>query len=172
MSEEIGLKERTGGASVPPPKTEPDATPIVEAPLPGSPPEPTQPLCVSTEMSLVRYLDEPLRRARGWIQLLGILFILQGVVTALSLWGIVLCWLPIWLGLTLVSAAKNIRGAAEFNDEKCMRLALEKIGLFFKINGVLVVIGLVFGILVGVAVALGVLGSASMMSQSMQNMIQ
>jgi len=141
-------------------------------------------------MSLVQYLDEPLYRARGWIQLMGILFLLHGVLMALSfvgtilsslpIWlglplslaGIIPCWLPIWLGLTLVSAAKNIRAAADFNDQKFLRLALDKIGLFFKINGVLIVIGLVVGILAGVAVVLGVLGSASMMSQGMQNMMQ
>lgn len=122
--------------------------------------------------------------------MMGILFLLHGVLMALSfvgtilsslpIWlglplslaGIIPCWLPIWLGLTLVSAAKNIRAAADFNDQKFLRLALDKIGLFFKINGVLIVIGLVVGILAGVAVVLGVLGSASMMSQGMQNMMQ
>jgi len=172
MSDEIRLKERTGTVSVPPSETEPDSTPIVEAPLPGLPQEPSPLPCVPTEMSLVRYLDEPLCRARGWIRLIGILFILHGALMALSLLGIVLCWLPIWLGLTLMSAAKNIRAAGELDNQECMRLALDKIGLFFRINGVLVIIGLVVGILAGVAVALGVLGSAAMMSQGMQNMMQ
>jgi hypothetical protein len=174
MSEEIGLRERIGSTPVPPSEseTEPDPTPVVESPLPGLPQAPSPIRCAPAEMSLVHYLDEPLYRAKGWIQLMGVLFILHGVLMALSLVGIILCWLPIWLGLTLMSAAKNIRAATEFNDQKFLRLALDKIGLYFKINGVLVVIGLVVGILVGVAVALGVLGSAAMMSQGMQNMIQ
>ena len=53
-----------------------------------------------------------------------------------------------------------------------MRLALDKIGLYFKVNGILIIIGLVVGILVGVAVVLGLLGSAATMSQGMQNMIR
>jgi hypothetical protein len=123
-------------------------------------------------MSLVHYFDEPLWRAKGWIQLMGGLFILHGVLMALSLGGIVLCWLPIWLGLTLMSAAKNIRAAAELDNKECMRLALDKLGLYFKINGILIIIGLGVGILIAVAVALGVLGSATMMSQGIPNMMQ
>ncbi len=172
MNEEIGLRKRTGSAPAPSSETEPDPTPVVEAPLSGLPQAPSPIRRAPVEMSPVRCLDEPLYRARGWIQLMGVLFILQGVLAALSIWGIVLCWLPIWLGLTLMSAAKNIRAAAEFNDQKYTRLALDKIGLYFKINGVLIVIGLVFGILIAVAVALGVLGSATLMSEGMQNMMQ
>ena len=174
MSEEIGLKKRTGSAPAAPSEseTEPNPAPVVEAPLPGLPQAPSPIRRAPVETSLVQYLDEPLCRARGWMQLIGVLFILHGVGMALSLWGIVACWLPIWLGLTLMSAAKNIRAAAELNDHKLMHLALDKIALFFKINGVLFVIGLVVGILMVVAVALGVLGSTAMMSQGMQNMIQ
>ena len=172
MSDEIRLKERTSTVQVPPSETEPDSTPIVEAPLPGLPQEPSPPPSASAGMSLVHYLDKPLWRAKGWIQLMGILFILHGVFMALSLWGIVLCWLPIWLGLTLMSAAKNIRAAAELDNQEYMYLALDKIGLFFKINGILIIIGLVVAALIGAAVALGVLGSVAMLSQNLQNMAQ
>lgn len=172
MTEEIGLRPRTGSAEAPPAHAEPDPTPIVESPQAAAP-EAQSPLPQpATEMSLVHYLDEPLWRVKGWIQLMGVLFILNGVLAALSLWGILLCWLPIWLGLTLMSAAKNIRAAGEYNDQKCMRLALEKLGLYFKINGVLVVIAVVFGILVGAALVLGLLGSVAMLSPGMQSMLQ
>jgi hypothetical protein len=170
MSDEIRLKERMSSQPETPAAAE--STPMIEPPAPvlgqTAPPPPSPP----TEMSLVHYLDEPLWRVKGWIQLMGILFMLNGILMVLSLWGILLCWLPFWLGLTLMSAAKNIRAAAEFNDQRLMRMALDKLGLYFKINGILIVLGLVFGILAGVAVALGVLGSAAMMNQGMHNMIQ
>lgn len=166
MSDEIRLKERA--AAVPSLPPEPDAavaTEVPEAPLPGLCEEPPAPATPTQNMSLIRYLDEPLWRAKGWMQLMGILFILNGAMMILSIWGIVLCWLPIWMGLTLMAAAKNVRVAAELDNQEYMRVALEKIGLFFKINGILVIIGLMFGILIGVAVALGVVGSAAMLSQ-------
>lgn len=123
-------------------------------------------------MSVVHYLDKPLYHAKGWIQLVGIVCILHGVFMALSLVGIILCWLPIWLGLTLMSAAKNIRVAAELDNQEYMYLALDKIGLYFKIMGILIVIGLVIAALIGAAVAMGVLGSVAMLSENMQNMAQ
>ena len=169
MNDEIRLKERAAAVPPIPPETESAPTAVAETPLPGLRQDPT-PLPASTGMSLIRYLDEPLWRAKGWMQLMGILFILNGAMMVLSIWGIVLCWLPIWLGLTLMAAAKNVRTAAELDNQEYLRVALEKIGLFFKINGILVIIGLVLGILIGVAVALGVVGSAAMMSQGMQNM--
>ena len=172
MSDDIGLRERAGSVPVPPTQAEADPSPIVEAPLPGLAEAPSPARCAPVAMSLVHYLDEPLWRVKGWIQLMGVLFILHGVLMALSLWGIVLCWLPIWLGLTLMSAAKNVRAAAELDNKECMRLALDKIGLYFKINGILVIIGLVVGILAAVAVAMGVLGSAAMLNQGMPNMMQ
>lgn len=174
MDDEIHLKERVGSTSVPTAETQSDSTSIVEAPLSGLAQEtsPTAPPSAKSGMSLVHYLDEPLWRAKGWIRLMGILLIINGVLMIFSLWGIILCWLPIWMGLTLTSAAKNARAAAELNNQECLRQALEKLGLYFKINGILVVVGLVAGILIGVAVAAGVLGSAAMMTQGMQGMMQ
>ena len=170
MSDEIRLQEHTGTVPVPPPGTEPNSTPIVEPPRPSQ--GPAQPPSASAQMSVVHYLDKPLYRAKGWMQLMGIVFILNGVFMALSLVGIVLCWLPIWLGLTLMSAAKNVRVAAELDNQEYLYLALDKIGLFFKIHGILIVIGLVVAALVAGAMALGLLGSVAMLSQSVQNMPQ
>jgi hypothetical protein len=177
MSDEIRLKERSGPTPVPPADTETGGTSaveesVVDLPLRGTRQESSPPPSSGAGMSLVHYLDEPLWRSKGWIKLMGILFILNGVLMIFSLWGIILCWLPIWLGLTLMSAAKNIRAAAELNNRECMRLALEKLGLYFKINGIMVVVGLVLGILIGVAVAAGVLGSVSMMNHGMPHMMQ
>jgi hypothetical protein len=170
MSDEIRLKEHTGTVPIPPPATEPNSTPIVEPPRSAQ--GPAQPPSASAQMSVVHYLDKPLYRAKGWIQLVGIVCILNGVCMALSLVGIILCWLPIWLGLTLMSAAKNIRVAAELDNQEYLYLALDKISLYFKIMGILIIIGLVFAALICAAAALGVLGSVAMLSQGVQNMPQ
>ncbi|UCE47223.1 MAG: DUF5362 domain-containing protein [Phycisphaerales bacterium] len=170
MSDEIRLRERAGTVPVPPTETEPNSTPIVEPPRLSQ--QSSQPPSASAQMSVVHYLDKPLYHAKGWIQLMGIVFILNGVFMALSLVGIILCWLPIWLGLTLMSAAKNIRVAAELDNQEYLYLALDKIGLFFKIHGILIVIGLVVAAVIGAAAALGVLGSLAMLSQGVQNMPQ
>ena len=164
MSDDIQLKPRMGTV------TESPSEPNVEKPLAEDnetvtpTPAPT-PETGDSQMSVVRYLDEPLWRVKGWIQLLGVLFILQGAAMVLSIWGIVLCWLPIWMGVTLFSAANHIRGAAEMDDQVVMKVALEKIALFFKINGIMILIGLGLTVLAVIAMMMGFMGSIAMMGQ-------
>lgn len=93
--------------------------------------------------SPVQRLIEPLYRAKGWIKFSGVLTILYGVLSILSLWGILFCWLPIWLGALLCGAANQIRTAFEASDESACRTSMEKLGTYFRIVGVLAVIGIV-----------------------------
>lgn len=83
------------------------------------------------------YLNELYAEARkytGWMKFLGILLVIPGILTAIFLIG-----LPIlWLGLTLIQAAnavnrEGINGLEEF---------IGKIGLYFKIYGIITVIGI------------------------------
>jgi hypothetical protein len=174
MNDEIGLKVR---GSQEPQDNQPQAqtsapTAVAEVPVvplsglrnePASPPP-------SQAMSLVRYLDEPLWRVKGWMQLLGVMCMIHGAVCILTLWGILFCWIPIWMGLVLFSASKNARAAAELDNQDYLRVALEKVALYFKILGVLTIVGLVLGAIGFVAGALGLLGSAAMMNQAMSGM--
>ena len=93
--------------------------------------------------SPIQRLIEPLYRAKGWIKFAGVLAIIQGVLSILSLWGILVCWLPIWLGALLCGASNQIRIAFETNDENACRTSMAKLGTYFRIVGVLAVIGIV-----------------------------
>ncbi|MCE9614098.1 MAG: DUF5362 family protein [Lentisphaerae bacterium] len=88
---------------------------------------------------------EPLYRGKRWIRFVGILSIVGGALYALSIVGIIVAWLPIWMGLLLNAAAKNIEQAYESGDEIAVVTAMEKLRLYFKIMGVLALVGLVFG---------------------------
>lgn len=171
MSDEIGLKSR-GNLEPQDESPEPASAPtaVAEAPLPGLRTEPTPPPQSAQAMSIVRYLDEPLWRVKGWMQLLAVMFMIQGAFFILSIWGILVCWLPIWIGMTLFGAAKNVRAAAELDNQDHLRVALDKVALYFKILGVLTIVGLVLGAIGFIAGALGLLGSAAMMNQAMQGM--
>ena len=46
----------------------------------------------------VRTIIEPLHRAKFWMQLLGVVMILYGVLIALSIVGLIVAWIPIWAG--------------------------------------------------------------------------
>ena len=70
--------------------------------------------------------------------------IINGVVAIFTLVGIVICWLPIWMGILLFKAASMIE-VAQVNGDKVQLLeSLKKIKTYFVINGVLMLIALIF----------------------------
>ncbi len=98
----------------------------------------------------VKELAAPLFEGRGWMKFLGVVLILQGVVLAISVVGIVVAWLPIWAGVVLYQAAAGLEGA-EFTGEKPRLLrAFGKLKLFFILNGITVLVLLVFSLFMGV----------------------
>lgn len=103
--------------------------------------------------SVLYRIGEPLYRAKGWMKFAGVLSIIQGVLTILSIWGILICWLPIWMGALLCAASNQIRTAVEADNEPAFRTAMEKLGTYFRIMGVLVIVTLVLA-LIGIFVAI------------------
>jgi hypothetical protein len=97
--------------------------------------------------ALVRELSMPLAAGKGWMKFLGIMFIIQGVFTALSIVGILIAWLPIWLGILLNQSATSIERAQMSGDEAAMRMSLDKLRTFFAIQGVLMLIGIIMAII-------------------------
>ncbi len=84
----------------------------------------------------LKKIAEPLYRARGWMKFLGVLEILTGVVMALSIFGLVYAWLPVWLGVLMLQAAGKANLAYVEEDEAQLIAALGKIKLFFDLKGV------------------------------------
>ncbi len=84
-----------------------------------------------------------LEQSAGWIKFLGIVQLIYGVLTAVTLIGIL--W--IWLGLVLIKVANNLRLAREGDDEAFVE-ASQNLSTFFTVWGVLVVIGIGIAILV------------------------
>ncbi len=123
-------------------------------------------------MSVTRQLAEPLWRARGWMKFTGVLLLIYGVFCILGIWTIVICWLPIWLGLILISGSNHIRHAAVMDSEANLKASLDKIGLFFRIWGITTLVGLILGIVALIFWA--VTGGAAMMVSLMthQAMVQ
>ena len=92
------------------------------------------------EEALVTRIAEPLYRAKGWMKLAGVLSIIQGVFTIFSIWGIIICWIPIWMGVVLCSASNHIRTAFETNSDDEFRTSLEKLGTYFRVFGILAIV--------------------------------
>ncbi|EQD45499.1 conserved hypothetical protein, membrane [mine drainage metagenome] len=93
--------------------------------------------------ALVRDLSLPLASGRGWVKFVGIINIITGVLTALSIVGILWAWIPIWMGVLLMQSGGAIERAQMAGDESALRMALDKLRVYFIIQGVLFIIGLV-----------------------------
>ena len=96
---------------------------------------------------LIRELSLPLYQAKGWMKLLAVVMIVYGVLIALSIIGIIIAWLPIWLGILLWQAATAAENAQASGRKGPLLEALAKVKLYFIINGVLLLAGLVLGLL-------------------------
>ncbi|ACV26267.1 DUF5362 family protein [Kangiella koreensis] len=104
----------------------------------------------------IRQLSSSLYSAKGWMKLTAVLLFVQGVFTALSIIGIVVAWLPIWMGVLLFQAAGAIERAYNSEDEMALAESLGKLKTYFIIMGVLSLIAVIFVVL---AFMLGFLGA-------------
>ena len=91
--------------------------------------------------------DRILNRAReiagntaGWLKFLGIVNIVMGGLAAITIVGIIVAWLPIWIGVLLFQAGSR---ASELgysgNPEKLIEM-MDKLKTYFVIQGILLLI--------------------------------
>lgn len=103
----------------------------------------------------VQSLALPIFESKGWIRLLGVLAIVYGVLICLSIVGIIVAWLPIWMGVLLYQASTSIERAFREGDEAALVQCFVKLKTFFTIQGVLALLGLVVG---GIAIVVTFMG--------------
>jgi hypothetical protein len=101
----------------------------------------------------IQSVIEPLYRSKFWMQLIGVMMILSGVITALSIIGIVVAWIPIWAGVVLMQAAGAVHRAYNGGESNEATYAMGKLRTYFTIFGVLMliyiilfIVGMLFGI--------------------------
>ena len=83
----------------------------------------------------------------GWLKFLGIVNIVSGALSVLSLWGILIAWLPSWLGVLLLQAANRITNARFANNQGELVQMMDKLRLYFVIQGILIIVSVVLGII-------------------------
>jgi hypothetical protein len=98
------------------------------------------------------------------MQLIGVMLIISGVLTALSIVGILIAWIPIWAGVVLMQAAGASQRAFDSADPLEIKYALSRLRIYFTIFGVLLliylalmIVGMLFGIGAGM-MGLGTMG--------------
>jgi hypothetical protein len=99
----------------------------------------------NSESEFVREASMPLYKARGWMKFVGIMMIIGGIPSAIGLIGII----PIWQGVLLLQAASSLETAANTGQRYAFDSAMGNIKTFFVINGVLIIVGIVIGLIIG-----------------------
>lgn len=89
---------------------------------------------------------QPLYRTKGWMRLIGVMMIIGGVLQCLSCIGLIYGWLPIWMGILLLNAATAIEQAHDLQDAGQIVVAQQKLALYLKIMGVLMLLGIVMSL--------------------------
>jgi hypothetical protein len=86
----------------------------------------------------------PLNVSAGWMKLIGTVSIIYGVLTALTIIGLLFAWLPIWLGILTRKAATQAQLAYASGDENAAIISTDSLRTIFKIQGIILLIGLIF----------------------------
>ncbi len=94
------------------------------------------------ETRFVQEMSIPIYQARGWLKFLGILSIISGVGTALSIAGIIIAWLPIWMGVLMFQAGSSIDSAGQFGDRFAFLRSMGSLKTYFVLQGVMTLLGI------------------------------
>jgi hypothetical protein len=101
----------------------------------------------------------------GWMKFMGIMSIIGGCLQALSIFGLVIAWLPIWMGVVLTKAGAKAGEYADKGDFASLESLTGQLKTYFTISGILIIVSLALSIVAVVTVlvllGLGVLPSTS-----------
>ncbi len=91
----------------------------------------------------LRRLEYAVMNMKGWLKFLGIVNIAGGALYALTLVGLLIAWLPIWIGVLLVQAANRADRYLALRDPDAFVEMMEKLRTFWALLGILTLIGLI-----------------------------
>lgn len=118
----------------------------------------------STEArELLQRTFQPLYASRGWLKFLGIMSIIGGAFMVLTIWGILIAWLPIWMGVLLFQAGSTAEQGFHSADPSAINRSLGKLNIYFIIMSVLVIIQLAF---VAIALLFGIFAGFGALMQA------
>jgi hypothetical protein len=103
----------------------------------------------------------PLDQAAGWMKLIGTVNIIYGVLMALTIIGIIVAWLPIWLGILTRKAAVEAQVAYASGDEVAAVASTDSLRTLFKIQGIITLIYLIIWVFLIIILLVGIIAAVS-----------
>jgi len=89
----------------------------------------------------------PLYESRLWIRLFAACLIFYGALFTVTGVGILVAWVPMWIGVLLLLASRTIKIAYENNDEQALMRSLARLKTIFTILGlssVVLIVGSIY----------------------------
>jgi len=100
----------------------------------------------NTEEQIVRDVSLPMFSSKGWIKFLGIIMLIYGIFAAISIVGILIAWLPIWIGVLLLQSSSRIEHAHLSGSKESLIRAQKSLSTYFTVYGVLALIGIIISV--------------------------
>lgn len=85
---------------------------------------------------------EPLARRSGWLTFMAVLTFIYAGFCVLSIWGILVAWLPIWVGVVMIQASGAAKRAVASNSLEDAKIATGKLGFMFMLWGIVTIVSL------------------------------
>jgi hypothetical protein len=95
----------------------------------------------------IRELSFPLYACEGWMKFVAVMSIISGALQVLTIFGIIIAWLPIWTGILLLQSANAVGQAYETDSKEALTVSLSKLKTYFIIMGILTLIGVIVMVL-------------------------
>jgi hypothetical protein len=89
------------------------------------------------------------------MKFLGVLLIIGGILYAITIVGIIIAWLPIWMGVVLFQAGSSSEQAYFSGDKFSLLKSLNQLKLYFTIMGIMTLIGIIFSAIFVIAMLIG-----------------
>lgn len=105
----------------------------------------------------LRAVTLPLYEAKKWIKFIGGALVGIGIFYALTIVGLLVAWLFLWLGALLWQAGSQIDSAFSQDEEVLLSVAFQKLRRFFVVAGIAMLVYLIViavGLVVGGVLAL------------------
>jgi hypothetical protein len=103
----------------------------------------------------------------GWAKFVGIMTIIGGCLQVLTIFGIVIAWLPIWMGVVLTRAGSRAGEYAGQGDPASLEDMTAQLKTYFTISGVLIIVSFAVTLIAVVAwlvlLGLGVFSSSNLL---------
>ncbi len=96
-----------------------------------------------------------------WMKLVGVVLIVAGVFYCITIFGLLIGWLPIWLGVLLFSSAKRLDVLREGESAAIAVESIDKLSLFFKISGIATLVYVVLIVVLFLVFLFGAVGSVT-----------